>query len=273
MKMSKTILPALTMLLVSALMLSTASFAWFAMSESVTANNMTVSIRSESLYLLIDAATTADETRTQSAMASNKQIAVDGTPLDGDDSLEILPTAFYTSSFKGANDIYVADGEDLKTYSNWYTATAASSDASAMADGKHTSIGGFEGYVVRYKYFVTLDTGSQACDGLWVTNFSIIDNGLNGTNLNPVKVVVACGDLYEQFYLADTNGDKGNIDLTGTSGITDQTVYEIYVYVYYDGNHADVFTNNLANLSAANINLGLTTKQPDGAANSPTASN
>lgn len=270
MKMSKTILPALAMLIVSAVMLSTASFAWFALSESVTANNMTVSIRSESLYLLIDAATTEDETRTQAAMAGNKKIAVDGIPLDGEDNLELLPSAFYIDSFPGT-DGYVSTGASLKEPSKWYTATAASSDNSAMANGQHTALGNFEGYVARYKYFVTLDTGSQNCEGLWVTNFSIVDGGLSGTNLKPVKVVVACGEQYEQYYVGTTKGDKGNIDLTGTGVLNDESVLEIYVYVYYDGNHEDVYTNNLADLSAANINIGFTTKQPDGAANSPAA--
>ena len=51
--MKKTILPALAMLIISAVMLSTASYAWFAMSTEVSAENMQVSITSDAANLVI----------------------------------------------------------------------------------------------------------------------------------------------------------------------------------------------------------------------------
>lgn len=55
MKMTRKLIPALVMLLVSAVMLSTASFAWFASNSEVAASNMHVKVKSTTKYLQISA--------------------------------------------------------------------------------------------------------------------------------------------------------------------------------------------------------------------------
>ena len=53
MKLSKKLIPAIGMLMLSAVMLATSSFAWFSMNESVTATGMSVSAKAEQVYLQI----------------------------------------------------------------------------------------------------------------------------------------------------------------------------------------------------------------------------
>ena len=53
MKMTRKLFPALIMLLVSAIMLSTASYAWFASNSTVSASNLKVKVKSNSRFLEI----------------------------------------------------------------------------------------------------------------------------------------------------------------------------------------------------------------------------
>ena len=53
MKLTKKLIPALGMLVLSACMLVTSTFAWFSMNTTVTATNMTVSAKADQVYLQI----------------------------------------------------------------------------------------------------------------------------------------------------------------------------------------------------------------------------
>ena len=53
MKATRKLIPAFIMLLVSAIRLSTASYAWFANSYTVSANGMSVKVNSDAKFLLI----------------------------------------------------------------------------------------------------------------------------------------------------------------------------------------------------------------------------
>ena len=277
MKMSKTILPALAMLLVSAVMLSTASFAWFALSETVTANNMTVSIKSDSLYLLIAAVN--DETaggadKVETAVLTAQQLQTYKTGDSGEKvgstsaegyaigETDIYPAAFYQKDgFMGKDNsgdrtVGVTKGTDLANAAIWYTATAQNADTSGMITDSDKPLTSFDGYVVRYRYYVTLDKGSNPMDILRISNLSITDaQADDGTVLDPVTVVVACGDAMEVFSGSGTK--TGTVDLTGTAQITDATAYEIILYVFYNGNNDKVTTNDVAALSDAAIDFKL----------------
>ena len=271
MKMSKKILPALAMLIVSAVMLSTASFAWFALSEQVEADGMSVSIKSDSLYLLIAAvneetAGGAANVETAVLTAEKLQAYKSGTsgPKVGSTSAtgyaigttDIYPAAYYDEDFDGnGTDGIVEKGSDLKTVGKWYTATAASPDASDMVTGSDKALTSFDGYVVRYRYYVTLDVGSNAMDTLKISNLTIAlpTTAGSATVLDPVRVIVACGDQKEEF----DQGRAGTVDLTGNGSIDDQNALEIILYVYYDGNDSTVTTNDVAAISDAEITFTL----------------
>lgn len=60
MKKMRRLIPAIAMLLVSAVMLSTASFAWFTMNEKVTASGMEIKAKADGSLLISEAPMTAD---------------------------------------------------------------------------------------------------------------------------------------------------------------------------------------------------------------------
>lgn len=279
MKMSKTIIPALAMLVVSAVMLTTASFAWFAMSEKVTANGMTVNIKSDSRYLLIlpvSGDNRATEEYTAQYVQEYGSTSATGVAIG---STDVYPSAYYNNILMGKNaegerDKKVTLGSQLKDASYWYTATAASPDASAMIQGSDITLKdvfedvnnenkgetAFDGYVVRYRYYVVLAAGSNAMQELIIENLQISKaSEADGTILDPVRVVVACGDQMEEF----TQTKSGQIDLTGDdNSLTDTTALEICIYVYYNGNDDSVTTNDVASLASAKIEFTLKAETP-----------
>ena len=253
MKNVRKFLPALAMLIVSALMLSTASLAWFAMNDVVTAENMSVTIRSESVYLVI-AAVDADDVLDADDVRTNGDTSDDGIAIG---STDLLPAAYYQNGqVKGADDFYVQNASQLALSSSWYTAPALSSGSSAIDTSRIVQLDdGFDGYVVRYRYYVTLSTGSDPVNNMQVKNVSVTKGTVNeGTDITPVKVVVACNGVFDEYSSAKTSSTT---DFLPTQTLTSANVAEITVYVYYDGNASTVYTENLADLSDANITFQL----------------
>lgn len=257
--MKKTILPALAMLIVAAVMLSTASYAWFAMNPTVEADGMQVNVKSESEFLLIQAIGTVDGTLQPSSFDSDDTIA------HGDAFVDV--TALYPAAH------HATKASEFKDSTKWYTGEGKSAaDGTLVAEESlDTKVGELDNYVMRYKYGVILSPGSAPADGLWVTDLTITDSntGDTATGLTPIKVVIACDSAetgYQEFAYSAT-AQKGTVDLTGTGDdnenkITDAAVVYIYVYIYYNGNDSAVTSANYANLAGAKVTFKLTTVQP-----------
>ena len=148
----------------------------------------------------------------------------------------------------------ITDGEDLADESNWYTANSSDPAVSTINLATKQALTDFDGFVIRHTYYFTVAVGSNTATNLQVSGYSIsMNNTTTGTNetIAPIKTVVACGANYEEFSSTDTSGSvilySGNID--------DTTVVTVEVYIYVDGNDANVFTNNVANLEGAIIDL------------------
>ena len=109
MKKFKKLIPALCMLLISAVLMGTSTYAWFSMNMSVTATGMTVTAKSNSTYLLID---TVDNAATKTASAVTK--------IATNHSATIYPVAFNdTADEKTVNGVNVP-------VNGWYTANSKS---------------------------------------------------------------------------------------------------------------------------------------------------
>ena len=258
--MKKTILPALAMLIISAVMLSTASYAWFAMNPTVEANGMHVNVKSESEFLLIQAIGTVAGT-------------LEPSDFDADDTTAAGDAFFEADALYPAAHETISTAAGYKEASNWYTGegTSAADGTLVAKELLSTKDGGLNNYVMRYKYGVVLSSGSAPADGLWVTDLAITDtnNGDSAIDLSPVKVVITCDSAetaIEEFAYSAT-AQKGVVDLTGAGDtnankVTDAQVVYIYVYIYYDGNNTAVTSANYANLAGATVTFKLTTVDP-----------
>ena len=237
MKLSRKIIPALAMLVVAAVMLTTASFAWFAMSKTVEANGMSVNIKSDSLFLLISSdKTTAAEIQTQNQTFASGVLAA-GT---GD----LYPTAHVET----VSDSPI-NGTQFDAPANWYTRGADDVGASASTkDPIALTSGNFSQYVAKYTFYVVLAKNSNAAQNLKVNSFSIVDSADSAANggaltVAPVRAVITCGTNYVEV----KSGDSAPATVLAAT-VDNTNVLTVNVYVYYDGNDATVYSNNILNI-------------------------
>ncbi|MCR5457796.1 MAG: hypothetical protein K6F14_06940 [Clostridiales bacterium] len=101
MKKFRKLIPALALLLVSAVLMSTASYAWFSMNNKVTVTGMEVKTYvSDNLY--VAPSTAGNNKSADSAFKSGVNQTVSGT-LQPVSTISALPTAFYTTTDAAAD--------------------------------------------------------------------------------------------------------------------------------------------------------------------------
>ena len=178
--MKKTILPALAMLIVAAVMLSTASYAWFAMGNEVVAENMNVSVKSDSTYLVIMKDTDyATKTDAQGKVISGYTAQ---SVKFADTYKDLYPVAFgYTSAEEGDKITYTPTPYatnveyDFTADTVWYTMEGTTSFDGEGKDGTLTPLAYgdattdgtvLKDYVLLSSVYVSVSKGSNPMNNL-----------------------------------------------------------------------------------------------------------
>lgn len=237
----KKLIPATVMLLVAAILMSTASFAWFSMNQTVTAKDMTVIAKSNQMFLLIKAGHAADAD------------AVQDTALIEDSaetaSSALYPAAHTLNSSATTSDVE-ADSGAVKA--NWYYKN--SSDPSHYLGSSATgpfaiSSGVFAtDYVLVNEFSITVADGSNAVENLRVASCAV---NVNGGGAEAVKVIVATSSAFAEY---DATGALVEGDgVISAAALSNTEVEYVKIYVYWDGNDTDVYTNNLLNLKDTSV--------------------
>lgn len=214
MKKFKKLIPALCMLLVSAVMLGTTTFAWFSMNNKVAANNMSVTAKSNSTYLQISK-TSASATDFADAAEMNS-------------TKTVYPCAFTTAAMDADTD----KNNAAIAANNFYTANNTKADgkgdvinrkAVTMADGE---------YLSAQKVYLKLTADSENYTGKLKLSFTKVSGH------DSVKAVVKVGTEYVAL---DVNTNEGtfNSDVT----ITSTQALEVTIYVYIDGTNENVISD------------------------------
>lgn len=252
---------AIAMVLVAAVALGSATFAWFVSNNKVDATTSKISAQSNSAFMYI-----YDENSTSATKKDQR----------ADQSL-VRDTPLYPAHWA-----YTGDAVTYATAGNFYTAFGDSADKSDMStDGASLvpesgdkAAGSVEAAVAgQYAVKNTFKIGSKGAnlENLIVKGASIKDDGSdNGQFDTALRVLVKCGD---NWVLCDKDGVKaasntGN-KLTDTVSSTSETTVDMYVF--YDGDDSNVFTNNLENLTKASkritVAFSATSTQTDKKAN------
>ena len=236
MKMTRKLIPALVMLIVSALMLSTASFAWFANSTTVTAQSMTVKANTAVKYFEI----------------SNAYNGSYG------------PSADAQTEASGNLDLIHAKVSG--TTVTWYTGQAANPDASTAdktLDGVDPDTGLVEAsvgdrYALINTFYVRMSSEESTLSKLTIKSVTLSQPE---DNLAPaVRVLVIAKEVDNQGVSGDTVGvqlwDVGDTNPSEAAGVTnddvlvdeikDGAVYALEVYIYFDGEDNKAYTDNVA---------------------------
>lgn len=239
---------AIAMVLVAAVALGSATFAWFVSNNTVKAETATISAQSNAPFLQIDKTAIGensgtsvqftDETNTELYPAQVVKNATDATPV-------------FESAYAEA-----ADNAAELTNSRYTVGNAAKAVADKFAIGETFHIGTHDAKAGSFHNLkvskVVVKTGTE-------------DNGLT----NAISVLLVCGDKWA-VYKASTDGsvldkyaDNKAIVCTATDGVLSAKIAagsseEINAYVFYDGSQENVKTTNIANLKNCNVELSFT---------------
>lgn len=223
MKKFRKLIPALCMLLVSALFVGTSTYAWFSMNTHVTATNMQVKAKSNATYLLIgDDSANAVNAKTDAAgnKLTNTHAAKYTTV--GNATYECYPTAYYATV--GTLNGHATEAD------KWYTTTSNKQDVAVSGSAAITAVDqGNKDYMLTYKMYLTLSTDSEDYTGKLKVTPTFTDNDA------AIKAMVVIGD--EKNIVDNTTSD---FTTTEDVTITASTIVEVTVYVYVDGNSQNV---------------------------------
>ncbi len=280
MKKMRKIIPALAMLLISAVMMSTASFAWFSMNTNVTASGMSVKAKSDGGLAIASYTGTVGSTATApvaTAFSTSANAADDGNWLNGTGDLFPTSTADTTA---------------------WYSATAANVNA-YNPEGDYATVAENEGakYYRLAKFQVkSLDEGTETAGSeadLYVTAISVT-GGANSVNLNKaLRVAIVNADNEAFFFAPVYSGTEPTVtdfryvglatDATDPSAIAytaggltfincdsvaavqildgklNTTAQDVSVYVYYEGEDDNCYSLNAVDIDTLSVTVTFST--------------
>ena len=229
---------AVAMVCVAAVALGSSTYAWFVSNNKVTATTTNISAQSNSAYLVID--TVATNTKSTSSKTAS-----------GDDK------ALYPAK------IEKSDGKAL-----WKSAYASTAGASTMKEGTEFTIddGTAEkavsaGYAVKNTFYIGTGTYDGEFTNLHITGVTVdtaTTTGDDGNkNLgNAMRVLVVCGSDWQVW--SATGELLSSATATGTAfsaEVKKDTDATVDVYVYYDGDDTNVYSDNLANLTSNGVTI------------------
>lgn len=264
MKKLKKLIPALCMLLVSAVLLGTTTYAWFSMNTSVAANNLGVTAKSNASYLLIGKTDNA-------TVKTDSKEKVEETA----SSAKVYPVAYFDkveAATKLGNVVLKDQNASWadKTHA-WFTANNGNSTNSNddVKNIREISEGATD-YMVTYTYYITLSADSE--DYLGNLNIAMTERAKLGSettdNSSAVNVVVKVNAPKTKDGTAEAQYVKLTEVKTAGSGsdvsvyLTSKTSITVTVYVYINGENAAVTSANATALSGKlnlAFNLGTNT--------------
>lgn len=240
MKKTRKLIPAIAMLLVSLIVMSSASFAWFSMNKQVTATGMQVTAKSNATYLLIgDDSTKAANDKQDLAGAALTNTHAANYATTGNVEKTCYPTAYYADAGT-LNGHTTAAGK-------WYTTSSDKQNLAVSGTGAITEVTLGDGkYMLTYKMYLTLSKDSEAYTGkVTITpDFIAADAAIKAyVTINSENIVF------------DSN--ETPFTTTGDVTINSSEAVEVVAYVYVDGNSTNVNSEYVAggNTITGQLNL------------------
>ena len=254
--MKKTILPALAMLVIATVMLSTASYAWFALSSQATATGMMVGVKSDSAFLIIS--------KTASVAAGYHETSVDFEETS-ETLTKIAPTAFTASAMPEENTTYSTTVNDLFNGTGastiWYTQVGQANNNGTPTDPSVKSFIDYDDVATYLRQYTIYLAVAPETEGYVMSD---VTASVTISGDPSVSVLVVGPDGYAHF----TNGASGTATTFAVptdssdddNGTLDESINNSFarydIYVYYNGNHNKITTDNL--FASQIFNTGIT---------------
>ncbi len=247
MKKFKKLIPALCMLLISAVLMGTSTYAWFSMNTKVTATGMEVNAKSESQFLQIVAGTDAfsNDAAQISANAKNDKKSV--RPVTAVKKVVATPgaTSITTLTSENAKDLQSSEIKWAEAFSNDPSSSAKVGDYKDVSENAIASTDdNIYTLINSFKVRLNPATGSNIAANLKVQSLTITAKADGKTQLLPaVRVLITCGEKWVMWKNGQqVVGCDGDSKVIAASVTTTET--SINVYIFFDGEDAATTTNN-----------------------------
>ena len=236
--LKKQLMAAIAMVLVAAIALGSSTYAWFVSNNKVTGTTTTISAQSNSAYLVID-----DKETTKASKATKE--------LDGE-NVPLYPAKIVKDDTKAV----------------WKSAYAATTDAATMKEGTEFKIADGTAEKAEEAGYAKLNTfyiGTGGYDGefsdLKIDKVEVkVPTTETNKNLgNAMRILAVCGSNWQVWSATGellTSGDATGGALAAT--VKKGADAQVDVYLYYDGDDANVYSDNLEKISATDGNNGVT---------------
>lgn len=200
--------------------LGTSTFAWFSMNYTVSADNIEITVTSNSTYLYIG--DNAD-------IATNKYNLgkeVNAKYVSGGENGRCYPVFYGDGSYLG--DVQTVAGK-------WYTANNANNNhaTDAITNAREVESSKLDDFMLTYKVWLTLSGDSLPYQKQLIINFDKI----SGDDAVSCVIVLDTTSGTEKFALDSAHTQATT---TGNINVTKSTAYEITFLVYINGNSANV---------------------------------
>ena len=225
------------MVLVAAVALGSATFAWFVTNNTVKATTSSISAQSNASYMTIKYNATA--------------VGVDDTfDVATDDNVQLYPATFGEQAGSTKGTFMTGYGSTVKdgTLSGELSTVGTPDEADTKSFAK--------------KLKFNISSRGQNLTNLRVESVEAKSADGNDTDLSTqsdinsaLRILVKCGD---KWVVLDKSGTfkLGSDGITASNGVLSDTVTadtdtEVDIYLFYEGSDSNVYTNNLGKLTAS----------------------
>lgn len=232
---------AIAMVLVAAVALGSATFAWFVSNNTVKATTTNISAQSNSAYLVIDNAN-AGSTKTSSTGSATASETF--TP-----DTKLYP-AQWKRSFDATGGKAASEADGVWQFESAYAKDKTATDEK---DGTRFAVGNPETAATKdYTLANTFYIGTGTYDGTF-TNLKVtgveVNNTSNSELDSAMRVLVTCGNEWAVWSKTGKESSSRDDGVIKVDGITKNQDATVKVYVYYDGADSKVYTTNLENIA------------------------
>lgn len=262
MKKFKKLIPALCMLLVSAVMLGSSTYAWFSMNNKVTATGMSVTAVANTQFLVIAKNQASIGTLTEYTMEKDGNY---GISENGARTNNVYPVAYNNTGAALSLNVKASD-TTTTTHTvadkGWYTAFSPEySNATGTIGGttdvvtnvkdlyENPSEGqtGLNDYVLKYECVIGLAAGSADASGK--ISIQATFKNLSNDDNNAITALVIIGTERIVVNNKDENSRKG--ETANEIALTSSTVANVTVYLFVDGTAANVKSQDYAQIAGS----------------------
>ena len=247
MKKFKKLIPALCMLLISAVLMGTSTYAWFSMNTTVTANGMEVKAKSESEFLQII---------NQDGTFSDSEAQATATAKTATNTIKPVVAVKEISTSK--ETITELDDTITADAIKWAEAFSADPNSSTKATNyqeiQNTSINDYT-LLNTFKVRMNPKTGvNTSKTPLKVSSVTV--EGNKDQLKAAVSVLFVCGDNFVLWKNDKVIVTKVAGNVLATNVTTEST--EIKVYIFFDGEDPVTTTNNATAVGTDGYNVEFT---------------